>query len=76
MARWLLFFAEYNIVVYHMPGKSSILADARSRRPDYDPRADLGCQLAAEDDGENDSHACTADEFHAMSPPPVFPLRR
>ncbi|KAJ0391688.1 hypothetical protein ATCC90586_011944 [Pythium insidiosum] len=38
MARWLSFFAEYNFVVFYKPGKSSILADALSRRPDYDPR--------------------------------------
>ena len=38
MARWLSFFAEYNFVVFYKPGKTNILADALSRRPDYDPR--------------------------------------
>ncbi|KAE8960369.1 hypothetical protein PF007_g22227 [Phytophthora fragariae] len=38
MARWLSFFAEYNFVVHYKPGKNNILADALSRRPDYDPR--------------------------------------
>ncbi|KAF1327712.1 reverse transcriptase, partial [Globisporangium splendens] len=38
MARWLSFFAEYNFVVHYKPGKPNILADALSRRPDYDPK--------------------------------------
>ena len=40
MARWLSFFAEYNFVVFYKPGKLNILADALSRRPDYDPRCE------------------------------------
>jgi len=39
MARWLSFFAEYNFVVYYKPGPTNILADALSRRPDFDPSA-------------------------------------
>jgi len=38
MARWLSFFAEYNFVVYYKPGSTNILADALSRRPDFDPK--------------------------------------
>ncbi|KAG4043564.1 hypothetical protein PC123_g20966 [Phytophthora cactorum] len=36
MARWLSFFAEYNFRVEYKPGKLDVLADALSRRPDYE----------------------------------------
>ncbi|KAE9039499.1 hypothetical protein PR003_g8014 [Phytophthora rubi] len=36
MARWLSFFAEYNFTVENKSGKQNILADALSRRPDYE----------------------------------------
>ncbi|OWY92302.1 Retroelement [Phytophthora megakarya] len=36
MARWLSFFAEYNFKVKYKPGKQNALADALSRRPDYE----------------------------------------
>ena len=36
IARWLSFFAEYNFEVKHKPGKQNSLADALSRRSDYD----------------------------------------
>ncbi|GMF63288.1 unnamed protein product [Phytophthora fragariaefolia] len=36
MAQWLSFFAEYNFEVRYKPGKQNALADALSRRPDYE----------------------------------------
>ncbi|GMF31575.1 unnamed protein product [Phytophthora fragariaefolia] len=36
MARWFSFFAEYNFTVEFKPGKQNVLADALSRRPDYE----------------------------------------
>ncbi|KAE9267494.1 hypothetical protein PF001_g30054 [Phytophthora fragariae] len=36
MARWLSFFAKYNFTVEYKPGKQNVLADALSRRPDYE----------------------------------------
>ncbi|POM71490.1 Reverse transcriptase [Phytophthora palmivora] len=36
MARWQSFFAEYNFRVEYKPGKLNVLADALSRRPDYE----------------------------------------
>ncbi|KAG4038605.1 hypothetical protein PC123_g25832 [Phytophthora cactorum] len=36
MARWLTFFAEYNFRVEYKPAKLKVLADALSRRPDYE----------------------------------------
>ena len=36
MARWLSFFSEYNFRVEYKPGKMNVLADALSRRPDFE----------------------------------------
>ncbi|KAE8997313.1 hypothetical protein PR003_g14932 [Phytophthora rubi] len=36
MVRWLSFFTEYNFTVEYKPGKQNVLADALSRRPDYE----------------------------------------
>ncbi|KAG2793606.1 hypothetical protein PC111_g22967 [Phytophthora cactorum] len=36
MVRWLSFFAEYNFRVEYKPGKLNVLADALSRRTDYE----------------------------------------
>ncbi|KAF1318123.1 Pol protein, partial [Globisporangium splendens] len=40
MARWLAFFSEFNFRVEYKPGKENVLADALSRRPDYESSAD------------------------------------
>ena len=53
MARWLSFFSEYNFVVYYKPGKTNILADTLSRRPDYDPRNELSRQETDDDDDDD-----------------------
>ena len=52
----LAFFLEYNIVVHYRPGKNNIIADALSRRPDYDPWSALNRQEV--DDNEDDDR-CT-----------------
>ncbi|GMF35226.1 unnamed protein product [Phytophthora fragariaefolia] len=58
MTRWLSFFAEYNFTVEYKPGKHNVLADALSRRPDYElahlaylesPRYELICEAYAGD---------------------------
>ncbi|GMF34415.1 unnamed protein product [Phytophthora fragariaefolia] len=36
LARWLSFFAEYNFRVEYKPGRLNVLADALSRRTDYE----------------------------------------
>ncbi|GMF33555.1 unnamed protein product [Phytophthora fragariaefolia] len=36
MARWLSVFAEFNLAVEYKSGKQNVLADALSRRPDYE----------------------------------------
>ena len=39
MARWLSFFAEYNFSVEYKPGRLNVVANALSRRPDFEPAA-------------------------------------
>jgi len=73
MARWLSFFAEYNFVVHYKPGKSNILADALSRRPDYDPRSESFPVVDADDD--DDSAVCIASGVNTVSMHAVGTLR-
>uniref|UniRef100_H3H4F2 RNA-directed DNA polymerase n=1 Tax=Phytophthora ramorum TaxID=164328 RepID=H3H4F2_PHYRM len=76
MARWLSFFAEYNFVVHYKPGKNNILADALSRRPDYDPRATRGRQVIDEDEDDEDHCAmCLTSGVNLMNVTPEMPLR-
>ncbi|KAE8966114.1 hypothetical protein PR002_g28468 [Phytophthora rubi] len=76
MARWLSFFAEYNFVVHYKPGKNNILADALSRRPDYDPRTVLGRQVI-DDEDEDDDHCavCIASGINLTNVAPEMDLR-
>ena len=39
MAKWLSFFAEYNFSVEYKPGRLNVVANALSRRPDFEPAA-------------------------------------
>nr|KAE8927595.1 hypothetical protein PF009_g22241 [Phytophthora fragariae] len=77
MARWLSFFAEYNFVVHYKPGKNNILADALSRRPDYDPRRLTRHQDIPDDDDDDDDRAtCVTLGINATVSSPVLPLRQ
>uniref|UniRef100_A0AAV1U8V3 Uncharacterized protein n=1 Tax=Peronospora matthiolae TaxID=2874970 RepID=A0AAV1U8V3_9STRA len=58
ISRWLSFFPEYNFIVHYKPGKTKILADALSRRPDYDPRIALSRQATDDDDEDGRCAMC------------------
>ncbi|KAE8875196.1 hypothetical protein PF003_g40665 [Phytophthora fragariae] len=77
MARWLSFFAEYNFVLHYKPGKNKILADALSRRPDYDPRRLTHHQdIPDDDDDDDDCATCVTLGINATVSSPVLPLRQ
>ena len=58
MARWLSYFSEYNFVVFYKPGKNKILDDTFCRRPNYDPRRDMGHQPGSADDKDDEMCMC------------------
>ncbi|GMF37524.1 unnamed protein product [Phytophthora fragariaefolia] len=75
MARWLSFFAEYNFVVHYKPGKNNILADALSRRPDYDRRRlTRHHDIPGDDDDEDCCATCVTLGINATVSSPVLPL--
>ncbi|KAE9182825.1 hypothetical protein PF004_g24131 [Phytophthora fragariae] len=77
MARWLSFFAEYNFIVHYKPCKNNILADALSRRPDYDPRRSTRHQdIPDDDDDDDDCATCVTLGINATVSSPVLPLRQ
>ncbi|KAE9336772.1 hypothetical protein PR003_g12338 [Phytophthora rubi] len=77
MARWLSFFAEYNFVVQYKPGKNNILADALSRRPDYDPRRLSRHQdIPDDDDDDDDCATCVTLGINSTVSSPVLLLHQ
>ncbi|CAI5721438.1 unnamed protein product [Peronospora effusa] len=75
MARWLSFFAEYNFVVHYKRGKNNILADALSRRPDYDPRRDIGHHTENVNDDDEVCACCIELGLNVMISTPVLSIR-
>ncbi|CAI5701126.1 unnamed protein product [Peronospora effusa] len=58
MARRLSFFSEFNFKAEYKPGKSNVLADALSRRPDFEARHRESVSRAKEQ-GESSTLAAT-----------------
>ncbi|CAI5705800.1 unnamed protein product [Peronospora effusa] len=66
MARRLTFFSEFNFKVEHKPGKSNVLADALSRRPDFEARHQESVSRE-KSQGESSTLAAMA-AYHVTSP--------
>ena len=47
MTRWLSFFAEYNFSVKFKLGRLHVVADALSRRPDFEPAVQINSEHKA-----------------------------
>ncbi|KAE9241489.1 hypothetical protein PF004_g7025 [Phytophthora fragariae] len=71
MARWLSLFSEYNFVVHYKPGKTNILTDALSRRPDYVQSG----RHAIGDEDDDECAVCIAGEVAAVEVAAATPLR-
>ncbi|KAE9046611.1 hypothetical protein PR002_g1561 [Phytophthora rubi] len=70
MARWLSLFSEYNFVVHYKPGKTNILTDALSRRPDYVQSG----RHAIGDEDDDECAVCIAEEVAAVEVAAATPL--
>lgn len=55
MARWLSFFAEFNFSVEYKPGRFNVIADALSRRPDYESMPNAPVSMSARETSESSS---------------------
>ncbi|KAG3120304.1 hypothetical protein PI125_g1221 [Phytophthora idaei] len=75
MVRWLSLFTEYNFVVHYKPGKTNILAEAVSCRPDYDPCTQSGRHTIGDDEYDDDCAVCAAEEIAAVEVAAISPLR-
>ncbi|KAG3028249.1 hypothetical protein PC128_g13255 [Phytophthora cactorum] len=71
MARWLSLFSEYKFVVHYKPGKTNILADALSRRPDC---VQTG-RRAVSDEDDDECAVCVAEGVAAVEVAAASPLR-
>ena len=54
--------------MHHKPAKSNILANALSRRPDYDPRSALSRQNIDDDEDDDRCATCVSLNMTRVSP--------
>ncbi|OWZ16120.1 reverse transcriptase [Phytophthora megakarya] len=64
--------AKYNFVVHYKPGKTNILADALSRRPDY---VQSGRHAIGEEEDDDECAVCVAEGVAAVEVTTTSPLR-
>ncbi|KAE8983806.1 hypothetical protein PR001_g23353 [Phytophthora rubi] len=66
---------SYQSRLHYKPGKNNILADALSRRPDYDPRRLTRHQdIPDDDDDDDDCATCVTLGINTTVSSPVLPL--